>query len=89
MDTSTSDRPQRAEWYEIRLQGRLDQRWEQWFDGMAISPGVDGTTVIRGPVPDQAALHGLLVGVRDLGLPLISVARVEPDPGQDDSPHGD
>ena len=63
--------------YEIRLQGRLDTRWEAWFDGMTLTPGDDGTTVLHGPVVDQAALHGLLARLRDLGLPLISVRQME------------
>ncbi|MCC6178365.1 MAG: hypothetical protein IT305_23925 [Chloroflexi bacterium] len=62
--------------YEIRLQGRLEPRWAAWFDGMSLSQESDGTTFIRGPVADQAALHGLLQKVRDLGLPLISVMQV-------------
>jgi hypothetical protein len=69
--------------YEIRLAGRLHERWATWFDGLSIGHSDDGTTVIRGPIADQAALHGLLQRVRDLGLPLISVERVdvdEPDP---------
>ena len=64
--------------YEIRLTGHLDARWAAWFDGLTVSHDGDGTTVIRGPVSDQAALHGLLQRVRDLGLPLVSVTRVEP-----------
>ena len=63
--------------YEIRLQGRLDDRWEAWFDGMTLTHGADGTTVLRGPVADQAALHGVLARLRDLGLPLISVRQME------------
>jgi len=59
--------------YEIRLQGRLDPRWSDWFDGLTLTTGTDGTTILRGPVADQAALHGLLQRLRDLGLPLISV----------------
>jgi hypothetical protein len=66
--------------YEIRLAGRLDAHWTAWFDGLTVSHESDGTTVISGPVADQAALHGLLQRVRDLGLPLISVARAELDP---------
>jgi hypothetical protein len=62
--------------YEIRLKGRLEARWAAWFDGLGLTHEADGTTVIRGPVVDQAALHGLLSKVRDLGLPLVSVARV-------------
>lgn len=69
--------------YEIRLAGHLDAHWAAWFDGLAVSRQGDGTTVISGPITDQAALHGLLQRVRDLGLPLVSVTRVdadEPDP---------
>jgi hypothetical protein len=64
--------------YEIRLKGHLDSRWAAWFDGLTIAYGSDGTTVIRGPVADQAALYGLLQKTRDLGLPLISVNHVDP-----------
>jgi hypothetical protein len=65
-------------WYEIRLKGHLDTRWAAWFGGMTLSRDSDGTTVIHGPVADQAALYGLLQKTRDLGLPLISVNYVEP-----------
>ena len=65
--------------YEIRLRGHLDSRWEAWFDGLSLSNENDGTTIIGGPVVDQAALHGLLQKVRDLGLPLVSVTQVQPD----------
>jgi len=64
--------------YEIRLKGRLDARWVAWFDGLGLTHEGDGITVIHGPVADQAALHGLLSKVRDLGLPLVSVTRVGP-----------
>jgi hypothetical protein len=64
--------------YEIRLAGHLAAHWSQWFDGLTVSHDGDGTTVISGPVADQAALHGLLHRVRDLGLPLVSVTRLEP-----------
>ena len=63
--------------YEIRLKGRLDARWATWFDGLSLSHKSDGTTVLSGPVIDQAALHGLLSKVRDLGLPLISVTQID------------
>jgi hypothetical protein len=65
--------------YEIRLQGHLDARWAAWFDGLALTREGDGTTLIRGPVVDQAALHGLLQKVRDVGLPLVSVEHVTSD----------
>jgi hypothetical protein len=79
---SKGDRPE-ARRYEIRLAGHLDAHWATWFDGLAVSHHGDGTTVICGSVADQAALHGLLQRVRDLGLPLVSVSQVEidrPDP---------
>ena len=63
--------------YEIRLQGHLDSRWASWFDGLSLSTQSDGTTVISGFLADQAALHGLLHKVRDLGIPLISVISAE------------
>ena len=66
--------------YEIRLKGHLDGRWAAWFDGLSLSRESDGTTILRGPIPDQAALHGLLQRVRDTGLSLVSVIRIEPDP---------
>ena len=68
--------------YEIRLKGYLDGRWAAWFDGLSITRCSNGTTIIHGPVADQAALHGLLQKARDLGLPLISVTFVEPGPPQ-------
>ena len=65
--------------YEIRLKGHLDSRWAAWFDGLTLTNESDGTTLIHGPVTDQAALHGLLQKVRDMGLPLVSVTQVHPD----------
>jgi hypothetical protein len=61
--------------YEIRLKGRLEPRWANWFDGLTLTQQSDGTTVLSGSVIDQAALHGVLGKVRDLGLPLIAVRR--------------
>ena len=65
--------------YEIRLHGRLDPRWAAWFDGMTLTPADDETTALRGPVADQAALHGVLQKVRDLGMPLLSVTPLDPE----------
>ncbi|TFC01913.1 hypothetical protein [Cryobacterium sp. MDB2-33-2] len=59
--------------YEIRLQGQLDVCWTDWFDGFRLTEANDGTTILTGPVVDQAALHGLLRRVADLGATLISV----------------
>ena len=61
--------------YEIRLKGHLEPRWADWFDGLTLTQDSDSTTVLSGSVVDQAALHGLLGKVRDLGLPLIAVNR--------------
>ena len=68
--------------YEIRLKGHLDARWAAWFDGLRLRHEHDGCTVMYGPIVDQAALHGLLQKVRDVGLPLASVTRLAP--GQPD-----
>ena len=64
--------------YEIRIRGHLDAGWVHWFEGLTITLEEDGDTLLTGPVVDQAALHGLLKKVRDLGLPLVSVSPVEP-----------
>ena len=63
--------------YEIRVQGRLDQRWSTWFDGLTISYEGEDITVMRGSLVDEAALHGILIKVRDLALPLLAVSRVQ------------
>jgi hypothetical protein len=62
--------------YEIRVNGHLGSRWAAWFDGLDLTTEDDGTTVIRGPVVDQAALHGLLQKLRDVGIPLISLTQL-------------
>ena len=59
--------------YEIRVKGRLDPQWTDWFEGLAVTAEANGDTLITGPVIDQAALYGLLKKVRDLGLPLLSI----------------
>jgi hypothetical protein len=64
--------------YEIRLKGHLDNRWAAWFEGLTITREDNGDTRLTGPVVDQAALHGFLRKVRDLGLPLVSVIQVGP-----------
>ena len=66
--------------YQIRIKGQLDSQWAEWFEGLTVTLEEDGDTLLTGPVIDQAALHGLLKKVRDLGLPLISVSPVEPGP---------
>jgi hypothetical protein len=65
--------------YEIRVDGVLGIGWSAWFDGLQVSSDEHGQTTIAGPVPDQAALHGLLAKVRDLGLELLEVRRTDPD----------
>ena len=62
--------------YEIRVQGHLDRRWSDWFEGLTISYEGDGSTILRGPLSDEAALHGVLIKVRDLALPLLAVNRM-------------
>jgi hypothetical protein len=65
--------------YEIRIKGHLGSEWTDWFEGLTIQLEEKGQTVLTGPVADQAALHGLLKKVRDVGLPLVSVVPLEPD----------
>ena len=73
----------KGQYYEIRLKGHLEARWLKWFDGLAITLDENGNTLLSGLVADQAALHGLLKKVRDVGLPLLSVNSVEPDTKED------
>ena len=65
--------------YQIRVQGHLDSGWSAWFDGLTIANVERGEALLSGYLPDQAALHGILSKVRDLGLPLLAVQRLEPD----------
>ena len=77
--TSTCHReigPDQPMIYQIRLKGQLDARWTDWFGGMAVALTEDGDTLLTGPVADQAALHGLLRKVRDVGIPLVSVNEI-------------
>jgi hypothetical protein len=66
--------------YEIRVQGEIDAHWSTWFGGLEIANDVVGETTLAGPLPDQAALHGVLTRICDLSLPLISVRRLDPEP---------
>ena len=65
--------------YAIRVKGHLDPRWSAWFDGLSLAAEDDGTTTLQGPIADQAALHGVLQRLRDVGLALVSVTQVGPD----------
>ena len=67
--------------YQIKIKGHLGPQWTEWFEGIAVTREENGDTLLTGPVVDQAALHGLLKKVRDLGLPLLSVIRVETGQG--------
>ena len=78
--TSTCSRvigPDQPMVYQIKLKGQLDTRWTDWFGGMAVALTEDGDTLLTGPVADQAALHGLLRKVRDVGIPLVSVNQIQ------------
>ena len=63
--------------YEIRVRGHLDQRWLPWFEGLTMTYDGDDITVLRGPLVDEATLHGVLIKIRDLALPLLAVNRIE------------
>jgi hypothetical protein len=68
--------PNQPEVYKIRIKGHLDTQWTDWFEGLTITLEEDGNTLLSGPLVDQAALHGVLKKVRDLGMPLLSVCPV-------------
>ena len=82
MDNKLSSQidPSQPTIYQIRIEGHLGRHWTDWFGGMTITPEDNGDTLLTGPVVDQAALHGLLKKVRDLGMTLLSVNRVRSDP---------
>ncbi len=74
--------------YEIRVKGQLDQQWSAWFEGLTISYDGAGNTVLRGPLVDEAALHGVLINVRDLALPLLSLSREQDWVQEEGAPRG-
>ena len=76
---SSKPKPDQPVIYHIRIKGHLDSQWSDWFDNLTITPSKDGTTLLTGPVVDDAALHGLLKKVRDSGMRLLSVNRIESD----------
>lgn len=67
----------RQEVYQIVVKGHLDSEWSDWFDGLAVTTLDNGETILSGPIADQTALHGVLIKIRDLGLPLVSLTRIE------------
>jgi hypothetical protein len=69
----------RHEVYQITVLGHLDSEWSDWFDGLTITLVGSGETILSGPIVDQTALHGVLIKIRDLGLPLLSLVRIEPE----------
>ncbi len=83
MDTSDLGQGDPA-YYEIRVRGRLDPRWAEWFDGLTISHDAHGDTTLAGVVADQAALYSLISRARDLGLTLLAIQRHQPAQGEDE-----
>jgi hypothetical protein len=75
-DADPTTEPGQPPVYQIKLKGHLGSQWADWFEGLAVTLAEDGETLLTGPVADQAALHGLLRKVRDLGMPLVSVNQV-------------
>jgi len=73
--------------YEIKIKGRLEKRWSEWFGKLAFTYESDGTTTLSGPLPDQAALHSILLKIRDMNLPLISVTQSEANPEEESQPN--
>ena len=67
-----------AEWYRIELESTLDTDWSEWLSGLTLEHGPDGRTILTGELADQCALHGLLARIRDLGIPILLVARLQP-----------
>jgi hypothetical protein len=73
----------RQEVYQFVVKGHLDSEWSEWFDGLTITMVDNGETILSGPVVDQTALHGVLIKIRDLGLPLLGLSRREPEREQE------
>ena len=73
----------RQEVYQITVLGHLDSEWSDWFDGLNITMVDNGETILTGPIVDQTALHGVLIKIRDLGLPLLSLTRIDPEKGKE------
>ena len=73
-------------WFEIRIEGHLEPRWLAWLEAEQLEKADDGTTILRGPITDQAQLHGLLQKIRDMGLPLVSLAHLEHQPAPPKKP---
>jgi hypothetical protein len=86
VSTTSAGQPHGSSRYEICIKGHLSSRWTSRFDGMTLTARDDGTTVIEGPIVDQAALHGLLNRLSDLGVPLLSVTQVDPAVSTDHIP---
>jgi len=84
----STDHRHEATRYQIRLKGHLDSRWADWLGGMSLTHTGDGTTVVTGPVADQAALHGLLQKLRDMGVTLVSVNQTTGDPSTEKAARG-
>jgi hypothetical protein len=66
-------------YYQIKIKGHLDSHWSAWFGNMTISNEANGEAILHGPLVDQAALHGVLIKVRDLGLPLLAITTLAPN----------
>lgn len=75
--------PSQTKIYQIRIKGHLGPQWTDWFEGLTVTLEASDTTLLTGPVRDQAELYGLLRKIRDLGIPLLSVVRMPPDPADD------
>ena len=86
MSSDPNADPSQAVIYQIRLKGHLGRQSAVWFEGLSITLEDNGDTLVTGPVVDQAALHGLLKKVRDVGVPLLSIIRLEPDQADDPDP---